>query len=280
MPDSKPESLTPIVSGDTVFFDRAECSRLGEALNDAYVNNDPFPHIVIKNFLPKDQLRRVIDEFPERQKGRFADAHSNLKTGYQLEQIKSDYITNFFNAFNSAQFITFLEKLSGIKGLIPDPHFSGAGLHETARGGHLSIHADFNMHPVLKLRRRMNAILFLNEDWKPEYGGALELWDKSMKACRHAVLPEMGTLVVFNTEADSLHGHPEPLNAPEGLYRRSMALYYYTAPDLNSPEATHTTAFKQRPNTADKYPYATKLREFARDLTPPILARQLRKKKD
>lgn len=278
MPSTSEPSLKPNVDSDTVMFSREECVRLGDELHDTYVNNQPFPHIVIKNFLPIDQLRRVVDEFPERQKGRFNDDQSKLKTGYQLEMIKSSYITNYFNALNSSQFISFLERLSGIEGLVSDPHFAGGGLHETARGGHLSIHADFNIHPALKLRRRMNAILFLNENWESEYGGALELWDKDMTACQHAVLPEMGTLVVFNTEADSLHGHPDPLNAPDGLYRRSMALYYYTAPDTDMREAQRTTDFKRRPGTEDKIAYSTKFREFVRDITPPLLDRKLRGK--
>lgn len=275
MSDVDKAELNPSIDGDNVRFDRKECIELGAKLFEKYTTNEPFPHIVLDNFLAPDILRRVCDEFPGRQDGRFSDSHSKLKTGYQLEKISSHYITNLLNALNSSQFISFLEALSGIKGLIPDPQYSGAGLHETARGGHLSIHADFNIHPKLKLRRRMNAILFLNDNWNAEYGGALELWDKDMTACQHAVLPEMGTLVVFNTEADSLHGHPDPLNAPDDVFRRSIALYYYTVPDTRFAEATHTTDFKRRPNSNDKYPLAIKLRDFAKDLIPPLLARHI-----
>ena len=136
--------LNPSVVGESVAFDRNECESQGRAFHESYLSANPFPHIVLDEFLPRELLQRVLAEFPQREKGRFADDHSQLKTGYQLEMIKSQFITNLMAAFNSAQFVRFLEELSGIENLIVDPHYSGGGLHETARGGHLSIHVDFN----------------------------------------------------------------------------------------------------------------------------------------
>ncbi|MEM1045753.1 MAG: 2OG-Fe(II) oxygenase [Pseudomonadota bacterium] len=268
--------LTPNVSGDFVSLDRQECLDLGKSLHDTYVNNEPYPHIVIENFLPADLLRRVVSEFPQREQGRFSDANSKLKTGYQMEKIQSHLINNLQTALNSSQFLGFLENMTGIHGLIPDPHFAGGGLHETARGGHLSIHADFNMHPKLRLRRRLNLILFLNEGWQDEWGGHLELWEKDMSKCRHAVAPVMGRAVVFNTDGDSFHGHPDPTQSPENVYRRSIALYYYNAVDNIASEQARTTDFRVRPGSADqKPPLKTRIREIARDLVPPLLARRL-----
>lgn len=271
--------LDPEVRGDTVFLNRKECQELGGALHDEYVNNSPYPHVVLENFLPAPILRRIVDEFPKRETGRFSDAHSTLKTGYQLERIGSAFTTNVIDALNSSQFIDFLEAMTGIRGLMPDPHQLGGGLHETARGGHLSIHADFNFHPRMKVRRRMNLILFLNEQWDESYGGALELWKSDMSACEKAVLPILGRAVIFNTDKSAYHGHPDPLACPDHMYRRSLALYYYTAPDAAQLlESSHTTDFRMRPGTADKPQIATKVREFARDLVPPLLYRALLRK--
>lgn len=264
------------VDGECVTLDRDECLRLGRALHDEYVGNRSYPHIVIDDLFPAAALRRMVDEFPARQAGAFADQHSNLKTGYQMEKIRSNYISNFLNMLNSSQFLGFLEELTGIRGLLTDPHFAGGGLHETARGGHLSIHADFNIHKKLRVRRRMNLILFLNEDWKEEYGGHLELWERDMSACARKVLPLLGRAVVFNTESDSYHGHPDPTTSPESVFRRSIALYYYTAPD-GAAERTRTTDFKVRPGSSDRPPSITRrIRELGQDLTPPLVARWLK----
>lgn len=270
--------LNPIVAGDAVRLDRAECRRLGEELHDVYVGNRPYPHIAIDNFLPVEVLRRVVDEFPVREPGRFADAHSNLKTDYTMEKISSHYITNLLTALNSSQFLAFLEELTGIKGLMSDPHFAGGGLHETARGGHLSIHADFNVHRTLGVRRRINLIVFLNEHWKEEYGGHLELWERDMSACSQKILPVLGRAVLFNTESDSFHGHPDPTLSPPDVFRRSIALYYYTAERSNA-ERARTTDFKVRPGSKDqRAPIGLRMRELARDLTPPLIDRWLRRR--
>ncbi len=243
--------LNPMRSDDFVQFDREECIAVGESLNTKYAGAKPFPHIVLDDFLPIGALRRVAKEFPERRPGLFADAQSNDKTGYQLEMIGSPYITSFFHALNSAQFLQFVEKLTGIDDLLSDPYYVGGGLHETARGGHLSIHADFNIHPRFKLLRRLNLILFLNEDWDDDYGGHLEIWNGDMRSCAERIAPIMGRAVIFNTDRDSFHGHPDPLCCPDSRYRRSMALYYYTIPSNPDSVVPRTTDFKVRPGTTD-----------------------------
>ncbi len=234
-------------------LDRDACKRLGDALHDNYVNASPFPHIVIDNFIDPAVLRRVVDEFPGREKGRFSDAYSQLKTGYTHGQIRSAFVQDLLNALNSAPFLMFLQKLTGIRGLVSDAHYTGGGLHETARGGHLAIHADFNIHPHTKLQRRLNLILFLNDDWEESWGGSLELWDQDMKACRKSVAPVMARAVIFNTDSNSYHGHPDPLLCPPEVMRRSIALYYYTLPS-SSLIVPHTTRFRARPGSNDVAP--------------------------
>ena len=148
---SHPAALTTHSVDNFVRLDSDECKALGTKLHDQYCSAEPFPHIVLEDFLPRETLRRMLAEFPEPEPGRFADAFSKLKTGYQLDKIKSPYINAVINALNSAPFLDFLVNMTGIQGLMADPYQVGGGLHETRRGGHLSIHADFNMHPSLKV---------------------------------------------------------------------------------------------------------------------------------
>ena len=231
-------------------FDPENCENTGSTLQEEYRRNQPFPHIVLDDFLDLDILHQVNAEFPQREKGKFSDNYSRLKTGYTHAQIRSAYVHDLLNALNSLAFLKFLEKLTGIDGLISDAHYAGGGLHETARGGHLSIHADFNVHPRTHILRRLNLILFLNENWEPDWGGELELWDRDMKACQKSVAPVIGRAVIFNTDTTSYHGHPEPLACPENVYRRSIALYYYTAP-RTARITRHTTLFQPRAGTPD-----------------------------
>ena len=150
--------------------------------------------------------------------------------------------------FNSSTFVDFLERLTGITGIIPDPHFRGGGLHQILPGGFLKVHADFNKQQRLNLDRRLNVLLYLNKDWPESYGGHFELWNHEMTQCEKRALPLFNRLVVFSTTDFSYHGHPDPLTCPAGRSRKSLALYYYTngrPPEEAEPEF-HSTLFQQR----------------------------------
>lgn len=122
---------------------------------------------------------------------------------------------------HSPKFLRWLTETTGEEGLIPDPYLLGGGLHRIAPGGYLKCHLDFNYHWQMKLCRRLNLLLYLNRDW--QWNGALRLHGQE-------TAPEANTMVVFTTDDESWHGHPEPLESPEGVFRDSLALYYYIAP--------------------------------------------------
>lgn len=153
---------------------------------------------------------------------------------------------------------------------MPDPYFVGVGLHEIKAGGFLDIHADFNKHSKTNLDRRLNLIIYLNQNWSNENGGNLEFWDKKMANCEKEVAPLFNTLVVFSTTSDSYHGHPHPVTCKEHESRKSIALYYYTngrpAHKLNPENLSHSTLYVKKglkdPLTAKK---------IIKALTPPVL---------
>ena len=253
-----------------VQFDEQHCRELGASLHEQYASAEPFPHIVMDDFVSSDFLRPLIGNYPSRDgKSHFDRDQERLKYQYGPWEVADPALRNLLIQLNSRAFVKFLEKLSGIKGLIPDPHYSGGGLHETLPGGHLSVHADFNVHGVLKLERRLNFLLYLNDDWDPDFGGQLELWDREMRACQSRIDPVLGRAVVFNTSLDSFHGHPDPLKCPEGRSRRSIATYYYTAPeDGIAALPKRTTVFKARSQTGDKKDWKVGVDHFVNDWVP------------
>jgi Rps23 Pro-64 3,4-dihydroxylase Tpa1-like proline 4-hydroxylase len=216
-------------------------------LRDQYANAEPFPHIALDGLFDDDALDAVLREFPshDAMQWREFDTPLEKKLGYYHETSAiSKTVREFLDAMNSFEMLLWLEALTGIEGLIPDPYFGGGGLHQIEPGGFLKIHADFNVHPKLKLDRRLNMLIYLNKNWRDEYGGHLELWDRDMSACRQKILPAFNRTVIFSTTDTSFHGHPHPLTAPEGMSRKSVSLYYYTA---GRPEAErsapHDTLF-------------------------------------
>ena len=271
-------SYIEIADSNYGFPDAAVLKDKGLDLHDDYVNADPFPHIVIDDFLSPSALEACLEDFPREAD---PDSHSydraqeRYKTSYNPEYL-SARVRSLFYSLNSRPFLQFLENMTGIKGLLPDPYFIGGGFHQTINGGHLSVHADFNLHKPLRIERRLNMLIYLNKDWPIEYGGALELWDQNMKSCVKKVAPEFNRCVVFSTDATSFHGHPDPVAHPQGIPRRSIALYYYTA-TWDGTARSYTTQFKKRPESGDAVDWAVRRSEIMNDFVPPVLARNIRR---
>jgi len=252
----------------------------GSELQKRYQEAQPYPHVVIDDFLPPDVLEMCLREFPvgsDKAEDRFNRSQERLKESFNPDILGAE-LRQLFYSFNSRPFVKIVENITGIKGLIPDPYFSGAGLHRVSQGGHLSIHADFNHHKPMNLERRVNVLIYLNKDWRAEYGGSFEMWDQGMTKCFHSVIPSFNRCVIFNTTLQSMHGNPEPINHPLGVPRRSIALYYYTA-TWDGAQRDATTQFKVRPGTTDRVDWKVKVSELATELAPPMVVRQYRKLK-
>jgi len=223
---------------------------LAEAGRRDYARAQPFAHAVLDGLFAPALLDPVLAEFPGRDAidWRQFDDGTGRKLATRDEAQLGPRTLALLHQLNGSRFLHFLERLTGIAGLIPDPHFEGGGLHQIERGGFLKIHADFNRHATLALDRRLNVLVYLNHDWREEYGGHLELWSADMQRCARRVLPIYGRMVVFSTTDSSFHGHPEPLTCPPGWSRKSIALYYYTsgrpAAETSRP---HSTLYQRRP---------------------------------
>ena len=201
-------------------------------IKDKYNSEKPYPNTIIPNFFDEKFLNDIASEFPDL--SRLNDIKSNNNKN-EIKLASNDFgkfpnkIKEMFNYLNSEEFLKFLQFVTSIKEkLISDKDLNGGGLHEIKRGGLLKVHTDFNKHPTLQLDRRLNILIYLNKNWKNEYGGELQLWDRDMKNCVRKIPPLFNTLVIFNTTDFSNHGHPDPLMCPSDKSRRSLATYYYS----------------------------------------------------
>ncbi len=237
--------VLPVECTDGFQLDLVKARQAGEALMGEYAFAEPFPHMVIDNFLPQEMAEALLAHFPEEAKSHdkvyekgYGGTHKRQILPYDCDS----YVRSAFAFFNSAPMLQFLEGITNIRGLLPDPYFTGGGFHETKAGGLLGIHADFRVNEPLQVLRRVNAIIYLNKEWQDSYSGHLELWDREMKNKVSSVLPIFNRCVIFNTDEDSFHGHPDPLTTPDGISRKSIALYYYTANEIknDSGQSRHT----------------------------------------
>src|SRR5271154_5028086 len=246
---------------------------LAKANAERYAAGKPFAHIYFDDFLPTRAAEAALRDFPEPRQVKWSefDNPQEKKLAFDVVERLPVGVRDVLYFMNSRPMLEFLEILTGIKGVIPDPYYVGGGLHQIKPGGKLAVHADFNHHDKLNLDRRINLLIYLNKNWKEEYGGHFELWNRDMSAAEQKVLPIFNRCAIFSTTEFSYHGHPLPLACPPDRTRKSMATYYYSN---GRPEeevsGEHTTQFQARPGEKLEKP-RTSMRDVVRAVTPPIL---------
>ncbi len=276
MTDASDELVKTSHVGMTAFPELPSYERLDEIAKSraaAYASAQPYPHIVIDRLFDDWVLETILSEFPSpREKNWIVhDIPQEIKLQSKSERDIPLFTRHFLYVLNSNSFLKFLEKLTGIENLVGDPQFEGGGLHQIVSGGKLAIHADFNKHTCFGLDRRLNMLIYLNKNWKEEYRGHFELWDRNMRGMVRKVAPVFNRVVVFTTSEYSYHGHPDPLSCPPEVTRKSLALYYYTNGGVRDKQSSgrHSTLFQARPGERFKI----NVRQIARDLMPPLLWR-------
>jgi Rps23 Pro-64 3,4-dihydroxylase Tpa1-like proline 4-hydroxylase len=246
---------------------------------ESYKNAKPFPHVYFDDFLPVEAAEAALKEFPEPKVLSWTEFNepTQRKLAYNDVEKLPPSLRDVLYFLNSRPALQFLEILTGIKGVIPDPYYAGGGLHQIRRGGNLEVHADFNFHPKLKLDRRINLLIYMNKDWKEEYGGHFELWNKEMTGAEQKILPVFNRCAIFSTTSTSYHGHPTPLACPPERTRKSIATYYYSVgrPEEEVNDA-HSTLFQHRPGAA----HHVTLKQVVVAITPPILLHAAKRIKD
>lgn len=230
-------------------------------LKSQFLNAEPFNYVMIDNFIDPHLLKSAENEMRGMNPSDWIDkttAYSNInnqadtitqskKVALNIRsQIKEKSLV-VINLFESPEFLKFIEDITGINNLQSDPALLGGGIHKSETGGHLSIHADYNIHPDTGKHRRINALLYVNSDWKPEYNGELELWSKDMMKCVQKIPPIFNRLVIFRITDDAYHGWPQPWMGPLNYARLSFAFYYFTddRPE-NEKSPFHWAAWQKR----------------------------------
>jgi hypothetical protein len=230
--------------GPGFFLDRRALRPLALAQRDVYANARPYPHVVLDGFLGEDLARELAAAYPGPTHPGWTRKDYDEQAARLGQLQRSGFegvdggLRHLLAELSGMAFLEFLQTLTGVSGLIPDPHFRGAGMHLTLPGGHLALHVDFNRDRFRALSRRVTVLYYLNPDWQPAWGGELELWNEDASRCEARIAPLLDRLVVMAHGETSWHGHPTPLACPEGRGRAVVAAYFYTAdasPDAPEP---------------------------------------------
>lgn len=224
-------------------------------LHQRFKSAQPFPFICIDDFLEPEWAREMARSYPDFETAKSIGLEFNAVNEKRKIQVTDETkfpspVKRFADLAASDEFRKFLSEVSGIPDLLWDEGYGGAGMHMTAASGRLDVHVDFNrLGGEKNWYRRLNLLLFLNENWEEGWGGKLELWDKDVTKCEHSFQPLFNRLVMFETSDISFHG-VTPIRCPEDAVRKSFALYFYTkeAPAGVATDKDHSTIFRARPN--------------------------------
>jgi Rps23 Pro-64 3,4-dihydroxylase Tpa1-like proline 4-hydroxylase len=250
-----------------------------DELAPKYIANKPFPHIYFDDFLPSAVAELALATFPDPDKIdwlRHRGLDQNKKLAFDHAEFLPSPLRDILFFLNSRPMLLFLEKLTGIQDIFGDPYYNGGGLHQIKPGGSLEVHADYSYHPKLKVDRRINVLVYLNKDWKEEYGGHFELWNRELTRAEAKILPIFNRCAIFSTTSHSYHGHPTPLTCPPDRTRKSIATYYFSNGRPADDETTkHAVTFVRRPG--QKEPLGARLKTTVHKLVPPLFVEAYRK---
>lgn len=230
------------------YIDLASLQERIELIRSSFHAKKPFHYVVIEDFLRSTSAEKILNAYPSVSKGVWnGTTYIQQVNKFVQNRFEEDNIFSaVFKELNSQEFVEWLQQVTGIDSLLPDEKLFGAGLHQSVNGAFLNVHVDFNKHPATGFYRRLNVLVYLNQNWQPDYQGALELWDMTGEdpVLMETVQPLFNRCVIFETNKHSFHGHPKPLHLPSGMSRKSLATYYYTVQSGNSQETSmHNTIF-------------------------------------
>jgi len=211
----------------------------------------PIKHIIINDFLSDSMYDLIKKEYPENIDESWWKYENPLEVKFTNDKINnySANIKNLFHSLSNDKVINKVGKIFNIDNLEYDPYCHGAGLHMMPRNGRLNMHLDYEKHPILNKQRRLNIIMYLNDDWNEEWNGATELWDENMDKCVIKSFPKKNTAILFVTTEKSWHGVPERIVCPKNVYRKTIAFYYIS--DIINKSSTkklgsNNTGFREK----------------------------------
>ncbi len=197
-------------------------------LNQEFLSTQPHPIIVLDEFFPLEtaqSLQKECESIPSEHWTEFTRRGSYMKECKNLNY--SPEAVKIVNQLNSSNGLIWLEKITGIQGLLPDPHLTGAGYSRSFNGDSLKSHTDFNWNDQLRLHRKLTLIVYLSEDWKEEYNGHIEFYDDDNQRVIQRIFTKFNRCVIWQYHKRGFHGYPTPIQCPEHISRNTLRLFYY-----------------------------------------------------
>jgi Rps23 Pro-64 3,4-dihydroxylase Tpa1-like proline 4-hydroxylase len=234
-----------------------------EELHANFMNANPFPHVYIDDFLETGLANSLSENFPPLSEMDilYHGLNENKGEHSNFQNLHEDF-RRLQHLLSSETFIGEVESISGISDFSVINDRYGCGLHQGGNGSFLDIHIDYNLHPFEKKQRRLNLIIFLNENWQKDWGGYLEFWNAASTECVTSIEPKFNRCVLFICNNISYHGYNR-IKCPASVTRKSFYLYFFSHPEKKL--FFHDTVFTTPPNDNIYHKYRVKVKELLKN---------------
>jgi len=230
-----------------------------KALNQVYINAEPFRYIILDDFFNEDVANQLYEKFPamDNMMVKRKSLNENKVEDYHFDRWDPVF-AQCREALSSKAWSEKMEIITDIPNMTTTNDNMGSGLHQCGNAGYVDVHLDVNVNTKAKLWRRINLLIYLNKDWQPNYGGDLEIWNKEMTKCHSKVSPILNRAIIFLTDDNSPHG-VTAVTVPEGETRKSMYTYYFTP--MEEGVKYRDSVFIPRPTDSRSKKFKTKSKE-------------------
>lgn len=200
---------------------RLQENRTGNSPEDCGLKCEvsPFPRVIIDQWAPPELVRAAEAEWP--------DEHWPFWHRYENGKLASKDPLRYPPA--CAELVRRMlclpiAELLGVENAFGDWNCHAAGLHAMPPGSSLGVHLDSDHHPITGWKRAANAVLYLNSEWRDDWGGAFELWDATGQSCLERVKPRFNRLVLFEPSDVSYHSVSK-VTGPET--RKTLTVFFW-----------------------------------------------------
>jgi hypothetical protein len=229
-------------------FDFIEANK--EKYRNEFLTAKPFPVVAVDGLCHEDKITELYNSIPEIETASADYVFAKNKFEKSKFWTMGGLFTELYDDLTSKRFEEWIKYVTN-EDVFIDTEFYGGGIHQGKAKSFLDMHADFNYHPIKETWfRNLNLLLYLNKDWKKEYGGELRL-EHSETGDKTEVDVPFNRLAIMLCRGYTLHGY-DPIKFPEGKFRTSIAAYAYTIHE-NPHESARTTVWKVEKSNPIKY---------------------------
>ena len=229
-------------------------SNFTEELKNKFLNNTPFPFLILDNFLKNDFFTRLSESLISKKLSLNKVFNSSVeKKKISLNTDLPYLVKMLVEELSSEDWLSFVKNLTDIEDIFPADmdNTKLANYHTMTGGGYLGPHVDHAHDPKTKHPHVLNVIVYLSAEWNEDFKGATLFYDENGKNVLNKALYKPNRAVVFLHTPYTFHGVekiPDSVNAERSIvyldyYSKSLAPYKHIKLNFKNHWFKHGTTF-------------------------------------